>query len=981
MKPIIILSGGALGQLKTGDPFDVNQGGTGSNTPTGARKNLGLEIGVNVQRFSETLNILADLGLSPGLLVHTGEGFEKRSIDSIDLNVENSTGENGNIILSLKNSGVTAGTYPKVTVDAKGRVTGGSSLQETDVPQLDWSKIKNKPTTIAGYGIVDAQGSGSYLTENQTISVSGDASGNGKTSINLTLSNSGVTAGTYPKVTVDAKGRVTGGSTLSASDIPALDASKITGGTMAANTTGNASTSTKLATARTISINGDASWTVSFDGSGDVISNLTFSNSGVTAGTYPKVTVDAKGRVTGGSTLSASDIPVLDWSKITTGKPTTVTGYGITLSASDIPVLDWAKITTGKPTTVTGYGITDAFSQGADIPASVDLDTYTTTGWYHQNLTSNAGTGTNYPTQIAGLLSVFADGNMIYQTYRSYATGGSVYYRTRYNGTWSTWQKIWTNESDGSGSGLDADLLDGKQSSATATADTIPIRDANGKLPGDILGNSATTTKLSTSRKINGVAFDGTSDITINAVDSTVRIASTEKGAANGVATLDASGLVPSSQLPSYVDDVLEYANFASLPASGTTSKIYVTIDTNKIYRWSGSNYIEISPVVGNSDSATKLATARTISITGDMSWTSPAFDGTGNVTAVGTLANSGVTAGTYPKVTVDAKGRVTGGSTLSASDIPALDWTKITTGKPTTRDGYGITDVPKTDGTGASGTWGVNITGNAATATTATNSSKLGNYTLQSLTEFQTNRDFINGTLITTDINYALSSGDPWFLEITGNSYSELIPYDVKVQGYIYSDTLISIGGISNGRNITGLVALNVGGALCFWFPRQAYWQGYTINVNSSYYSGQKVNRLVSVTDVVKPAGTKEVALSSVIRQSLHSDNYNIYCGVVKSNPQSSAYVATYSDIGSSIDASNNVTIPANATVSYPIGTVLTITNMIGSAITILGAAGVTLRMTGTTLTGNRTLGGYGSCCARKVNTDTWYISGPGLS
>jgi hypothetical protein len=291
------------------------------------------------------------------------------------------------------------------------------------------------------------------------------------------------------------------------------------------------------------------------------------------------------------------------------------------------------------------------------------------------------------------------------------------------------------------------------------------------------------------------------------------------------------------------------------------------------------------------------------------------------------------------------------------------------------------VLDMPKTDGTGASGTWGVNITGNAATATTATNSSKLGNYTLQSLTEFQTNRDFINGTLITTDINYALSSGDPWFLEITGNSYSELIPYDVKVQGYIYSDTLISIGGISNGRNITGLVALNVGGALCFWFPRQAYWQGYTINVNSSYYSGQKVNRLVSVTDVVKPAGTKEVALSSVIRQSLHSDNYNIYCGVVKSNPQSSAYVATYSDIGSSIDASNNVTIPANATVSYPIGTVLTITNMIGSAITILGAAGVTLRMTGTTLTGNRTLGGYGSCCARKVNTDTWYISGPGLS
>ncbi len=50
--------------------------------------------------------------------------------------------------------------------------------------------------------------------------------------------------------------------------------------------------------------------------------------------------------------------------------------------------------------------------------------------------------------------------------------------------------------------------------------------------------------------------------------------------------------------------------------------------------------------------------------------------------------------AGTYPKVTVDAKGRVTSGTTLSASDIPNLDWSKITSGKPTTLSGYGITDA-----------------------------------------------------------------------------------------------------------------------------------------------------------------------------------------------------------------------------------------------------------------------------------------------
>lgn len=74
-----------------------------------------------------------------------------------------------------------------------------------------------------------------------------------------------------------------------------------------------------------------------------------------------------------------------------------------------------------------------------------------------------------------------------------------------------------------------------------------------------------------------------------------LKIDSSEKGAANGVATLDGSGQVPASQLPSFVDDVLEYADFASLPVTGETGKIYVTLDNNNTYRWTGSIYIEVS--------------------------------------------------------------------------------------------------------------------------------------------------------------------------------------------------------------------------------------------------------------------------------------------------------------------------------------------------------------------------------------------------
>ena len=67
------------------------------------------------------------------------------------------------------------------------------------------------------------------------------------------------------------------------------------------------------------------------------------------------------------------------------------------------------------------------------------------------------------------------------------------------------------------------------------------------------------------------------------------------KGAVNGLAELDGTGKVPSSQLPSYVDDVVEVANFSALPVTGENGKIYVTIDNNLTFRWSGSAYVEIS--------------------------------------------------------------------------------------------------------------------------------------------------------------------------------------------------------------------------------------------------------------------------------------------------------------------------------------------------------------------------------------------------
>lgn len=135
-------------------------------------------------------------------------------------------------------------------------------------------------------------------------------------------------------------------------------------------------------------------------------------------------------------------------------------------------------------------------------------------------------------------------------------------------------------------------------------------------------------------------------------------IPATEKGANSGVAELDANGKVPSSQLPSYVDDVIEVADYASLPSTGETGKIYVTLDDNKTYRWSGTAYVEISP---------SLALGET---------SSTAYRGDRGKTAYDHATESGrasTTASGLYKIGVTAEGHVASATPVQKSDITAL--------------------------------------------------------------------------------------------------------------------------------------------------------------------------------------------------------------------------------------------------------------------------------------------------------------------
>ena len=136
-------------------------------------------------------------------------------------------------------------------------------------------------------------------------------------------------------------------------------------------------------------------------GGGALTSDVTLSlgTSGVVAGTYTKVMVDAYGRVTSGTNLSATDIPNLDWSKINTGKPTTLAGYGIT-DAYTKTEADRKYVTIATAQTVSGAKTFSATMKTSSVLPSTDANSalggtanrwsnvYSVNGVFSQNVTA-----------------------------------------------------------------------------------------------------------------------------------------------------------------------------------------------------------------------------------------------------------------------------------------------------------------------------------------------------------------------------------------------------------------------------------------------------------------------------------------------------------------------------------------------------------------------------------------------------------------
>ena len=158
---------------------------------------------------------------------------------------------------------------------------------------------------------------------------------------------------------------------------------------------------------------------------------------------------------------------------------------------------------------------------------------------------------------------------------------------------------------------------------------------------------------------LNGKAASSHTHSAANVTSGTfdiARIPSIPDSKITGISASKIIGTIPSDNLPSYVDDVLEYDSKSTFPESGEAGKIYIDKTTNKTYRWSGSSYVEISASLA-------LGTTSSTAFRGDY----------GNVAYQHAQAKGSAFANGLYKITTNAHGHVTGATAVAKSDITAL--------------------------------------------------------------------------------------------------------------------------------------------------------------------------------------------------------------------------------------------------------------------------------------------------------------------
>lgn len=218
---------------------------------------------------------------------------------------------------------------------------------------------------------------------------------------------------------------------------------------------------------------------------------------------------------------------------------------------------------------------------------------------------------------------------------------------------------------------------------------------------------------------VAGTAIGGVksgTDITVDSSGNVSVVNDSHTHSNSTITSLDASkltGIVPAANLPSYVDDVIEVANYNALPLTGESGKIYVDLTTNLTYRWSGSAYIEISPGTSVTYSQTLTSGTEIGKITIDgittklYSPTSVSYANRANQVNTTLFDTEGVTSGTSYYIFA---------SDVSGEQTPLMH-EGVYLRYDSNTSGGAVLVAPSYEG---------DLTGNADTATTATNANNL---------------------------------------------------------------------------------------------------------------------------------------------------------------------------------------------------------------------------------------------------------------
>jgi len=631
---------------------------------------------------------------SVGLFLYNGSDWNqvKDSTASVDVTAGTGISISGSAV-SLASGVVTTGTYSKVTVDTYGRVTSGTTLSSSDIPNLDWSKITSgKPTTLAGYGITDAQSeldadlvaiaalsgtsgllkktaadtwtldTSTYLTENQSITVSGDVTGSGTTAITTTLASVG-TAGTYRSVTTDAKGRVTAGTnptTLAGYGITdAAPISHVSDATIHLTSGQNTWIDAITATAAEVNyLSGVTSSIQTQLGTKANLSGATFtgniiiqSGSQITLNSSPAAGTDAVNKAYVDAHVSG-----LHWKD----PVNLVNLVGISTSPIGSPLnLDAYIIDTGGNT-----GDWSIFSVGDVVQYS------TVSGWLKvKTLEVGDRYGVSFVNETTP--TGFLSGKLLQIATITNATAGSVAATFQ---TPTVGDAVWIGDAG-------AALFGRSYTYVASTA--APVGDPSYSWiqfsgPGDTV---AGTGLYYSGNTIHIALGAGIAELPANEVGievhSTGGLMTTTDGTASSTATnakLSLTKVGTAGTYRSVTTDahgrVTAGTNPTTLAGYGITDAQALDADLTAIAALSGTSGIlkKTAADTWSLDTSTYLTSNQSITVSGDVT-------GSGTTAITTTLASVG-TAGTYTKVTTDAKGRVTAGS------------------NPTTLAEYGISDA-----------------------------------------------------------------------------------------------------------------------------------------------------------------------------------------------------------------------------------------------------------------------------------------------